>query len=136
MTNFKLVMTVIATVAMLVGGSIQSPAQNMSGTVVEHRVKFAKGKTSTTLPGKAKYGMSYVYYVGAPKGQRMSVQVKSNRGLVTFSLIAPDTQTIENAFLVKDWTGDLPQTGDYSIVVVMNNEKASNVPYTLEVAIR
>ena len=136
MTNFKRVLTAMALVALLVAGSIQSPAQNMSGTVVERRVKFAKGKTSITLRGKANYGMSYVYNVSARKGQRMSVQLKSDRGLVALSLIAPDARTVENAFLIKDWSGDLAQTGDYSIVVVMNDEKASNVPYSLEVTIR
>ncbi len=136
MTNFKRVITPMLLVALLVGGSLQTPAQNMGGTVVERRVKFAKGKTSVTLRGKAKYGMSYVYHVRAQKGQQMSVQLKSARGLVTLSLISPDTQTVENAFGTRDWSGELPQTGDYSIVVVMNDEKSANVPYALEITIR
>jgi hypothetical protein len=136
MINFKRVIIPMVLVALLVGGSPRTPAQNMSGTVVERRVKFAKGKTSVTLRGKARYAMSYVYNVRAQKGQHMSVQLKSARGLVTFSLTAPDTQTVENAFGTKDWSGDLSQTGDYSIVVVMNEEKGGNVPYVLAVTVK
>jgi len=65
MTNFKRAMTAVTFVALLVGPSIKSRAQNMGGTVVERRVKFAKGKSSATLSGTAKYGMSYVYNAGA-----------------------------------------------------------------------
>jgi hypothetical protein len=136
MHNFRRVVAAIALVSLVAGGIAQSSAQNMSGTVVERRVKFAKGKTSAVLRGRANYGMSYVYHVGAQRGQKMSVRLTSDRGLATFSLIAPDTQTVENGFGVRDWSGDLPQTGDYSIVVVMNEEKAANVPYALEVIIR
>lgn len=136
MDNFKRVITPMILVALLVGGSLQSPAQNMSVTVIERRVKFAKGQTSVALRGKARYAMSYVYHVRAQKGQHMSVRLNSDRGLVTFSLTAPDTQTVENAFGTRDWSGDLPQTGDYSIVLVMNDEKGGNVPYTLVVAIK
>jgi len=66
----------------------------------------------------------------------MSLQLSSSRGLVKFSLIAPSTDTINNAFLVTNWSGELPQSGDYSIVVVMNSERAGNVAYTLSVSIQ
>lgn len=136
MHNFKRVVTSIALVSLMAGGISTSSAQNMSGTVVERRVKFARGKTSATLRGRANYAMSYVYQVGAEKGQQMNVRLTSNRGLVTFSLIAPDSQTLDDAFGVRDWSGELPRTGDYSIVVVMNEKQAANVPYALEVTIR
>jgi hypothetical protein len=136
MNNFKRAVTAVAVLALLVGSSFRTPAQNMGGTVVTQRVKFARGKSSATLRGRAKYGMSYVYNIGARQGQYMTIQLKSDRGLVDFSLTAPDSQTVPNAFLVKDWSGDLAQSGDYAIVVVMNDESASNVAYVLEVSIK
>jgi hypothetical protein len=108
----------------------------MGGTVVERRVKFARGTHRASVPGRAKYGMSYVYKLGARAGQNMNVLLSSKNGLVTFSVIAPNDETIPGAFGVGTWSGELPQSGDYSIVVVMNTERAGSVPFTLDVTIQ
>lgn len=123
--------------AHLLSSISQILAQNMQHTVVKHRVKFEPGKTKAILRGKANYGMSYVYLVGARKEQTMEVHLTSKDSVVKFSLIAPEEEeSMDHAFLVSDWTGKLPRSGDYSIVVVMNEEAAANVAYALEVAIK
>ncbi len=118
-------------------GSIpRSFAQNMQHTVVERRVRFSRGQSKAILRGKANYAMSYVYIVRAGAGQNMELHLKSRDEAVRFSLIPPEeTQSMENAFLVSQWSGTLPQTGDYRIIVVMNEKELSKIRYTLEVAI-
>jgi hypothetical protein len=133
----KYIIIPLILLAHLPGSMPQIGAQNMKHTVVERRVKFAPGKTKAILRGKANYAMSYVYLVGARKDQTMEVHLNSKGSLAKFSITAPKaTESIEGAFLVSDWTGKLPESGDYTIVVVMNEEKAANVAYTLEVAIK
>jgi hypothetical protein len=123
--------------AYLMGSLPQILAQNMQHTVVERRVKFAPGKSKAILRGKANYAMSYVYLVGARKEQTMEVHLNSKGSIVKFSLIAPkETQSMDKAFLVSGWTGKLPASGEYSIVVVMNEKDTAKVAYTLEVAIK
>lgn len=113
-----------------------SYGQDMSGSVVKHRIRFAKGKSSATLSGKAKYAMSYVYDLGAQKDQTMNIHLTSPHNIVQFSLIRPDQETMEKGFLVTDWQGKLPQKGDYSIVLVMNDAKAKLIEYTLTVEVK
>lgn len=111
--------------------------QNMSNTVTERRVRFARGKSQTTIKGSARYARSYVYLLEARAGQQMSVELKSRNQLVKFSLIpAGESKSLSNAFLVSRWTGRLPSSGDCKIVVVMNEQSAGNVPYTLTISIR
>lgn len=131
----KVAMPAIFAVAVLCGGAQSAFAQNMQGTVVKKTVKFAKGKSQATIPGMAKYGMSYVFDLGASAGQTMEIGLAGKNSQLTFSLIAPDDETIEDAFSVSEWTGVLPQSGKYSIVVVMNDQKAASVPFSLKIRI-
>lgn len=111
-------------------------AQNMSGTVVTKEVKFAKGKHEASVTGRAKYGMSYVYRLGAKGGQTMDVTLKSNNRDLTFSIIGPDDETLEDAFGVTDFSGKLPANGKYSVVVVLNDPNAGSVFYSLTAGIK
>ena len=123
--------------AIIFGGATVVSAQNMEHTVVTKQVKFAKGKSKSTVTGSAKYGMSYVFELGAKEGQTMDLNLVGKNSQLTFSLAAPpDDDTIENAFGVTKWSGKLPKSGKYSIVVVMNDEYGGSVPYTLEVSIK
>jgi hypothetical protein len=133
-TNLKIIISVFFAFILLGGTSLVS-AQNMSHTVVEKEVKFARGKNSATYNGQAKYAMSYVYNLTAKKGQKMQIKLTGNNPELKFSLILPDEETMDDGFAVTDWTGTLPQSGKYSIVVVMNDENASRVPYKLWIKI-
>lgn len=117
------------------GGATEVPAQNMQNSVVTKQVKFARGQNKATLRGSARYAMSYVFNLRAKAGQTMEINLAGNNSELTFSLTSPDGETIEDAFGVKEWAGELPQSGNYSIVVVMNDESARSVPFTLGVKI-
>lgn len=121
---------------LLSGGVPLTPAQNMRHTVVERRVRFPRGRSKATVHGKARYGMSYVYLVRAKAGQSMGLRLNSRGRAATFSLFSPgEAHGDPKAFAVSQWSGALPQSGDYTIVVVMNERGLSNVRYTLEVTV-
>lgn len=118
------------------GSAFVVSAQNMSGTVTTKEIKFAKGKHEASVPGSARYGRSYVYTLGAKAGQTMDVSVTAKNRELTFSVIGPDDETLEGAFGVTEWSGTLPANGKYQVVVVMNDENASSVPFTLKAKIK
>lgn len=129
-------LAVLIAFAVIASGTTAVSAQNMSGTVVTKEVKFAKGKHEATIIGNAKYGMSYVYKLGANAGQTINVELAGKNPDLIFSLMAPlpDEDTIST--MVKTYNGKLPMDGKYMIVVVMNDEKARSVPFTLTVKIK
>ena len=59
---------------------------------------------------------------------------RTRPGLVRFTLAAGRTGTLKGVFRLDQWTGMLPETDDYSIVLVMNSESARSVPYKLRVS--
>lgn len=132
--NTGLAMAAMAFVFVL--GSTNAAAQNMSGTVTTKEIKFAKGKHEATVKGSARYARSYVYTLGAKEGQTMSVSVSAKDRELSFSVISPDGETIDGAFLVTQWSGSLPMNGRYRIVLVMNDENADAVPFTLKAKIK
>jgi hypothetical protein len=102
---------------------------------VERRVRLSRGKTRT-IRGKADSSTSYVYKLRGEKDSRLEARVSSEGGTATFSIVPPGAQTLENAAGVKEWTGALPETGEYSIVVAMSTSRDAEIPYTLELTIR
>lgn len=135
MKIFGYLMTAIVFVVVF-SSTMTVSAQNMQNTVVKKQVKFARGQHKATVRGTAKYAMSYVFDLGAKAGQTMTVRLNGKNSELSFSVIAPDEETMEGAFGVSDWSGELPQAGNYSVVVVMNDENAKSVPFTLEVEIK
>jgi hypothetical protein len=106
------------------------------------RVKFPKGRTTVILKGKTTGGPSesggmdpIAYHVRARKGQQMTLHLTSAKGNAVFGVYAPGMDLIEGAQGVKDWTGILPKTGDYEIIVFPEDE-ATDTNFTLELAIR
>jgi len=75
------------------------------------------------------------YHVRARKGQQMTLHLTSAKGNAIFGVYAPGMDLIEGAQSVKDWTGPLPKTGDYEIIVYPEDE-ATDTNFTLELAIR
>ena len=80
------------------------------------RVQFQRGASSTTVQGKASIALPDTYLVGARAGQVMTVQLTSQRKSVRFLVMSPKTTSLiaDNA---RSWTGTLPETGDYHIIV-------------------
>ncbi|PWT80369.1 MAG: hypothetical protein C5B44_05390 [Acidobacteria bacterium] len=100
------------------------------------RVKFARGRTTAVLKGAVVRGTQDRYILGARAGQSMIVHVTSREKNAVFTILGPDGSALagtEEGVDATDWTGELPLSGDYSIVV---SASRGNATYTLEVTIR
>jgi hypothetical protein len=80
------------------------------------RVQFKRGSSSATVQGKVSIALPDQYLVGASAGQVMSVQLTSAQKSVRFLLMSPKSTSLiaDNA---RNWTGTLPESGDYHIIV-------------------
>ena len=104
------------------------------GTSVVRRIKFARGRTTTVERGSVHRGLSHDYLLKAGAGQTMSVHLVA-RGGVCFDLYTPRLQD-QLANCSKDWSGELPRSGDYRINVLPDTTTERNISYTLEVTVR
>ena len=80
------------------------------------RVQFKRGSSSATVKGKVSIALPDQYLLGARAGQTMSVQLTSPQKSVRFLVMSPISTSLiaDNA---RSWTGTLPETGDYHIIV-------------------
>ena len=100
------------------------------------RVKFARGRTTAVLKGAVVRGTNDRYLLGAREGQTMIVHITSVEKNAVFYVVGPDGAGLagaEDGADISDWTGALPTSGDYSIVV---SPTRGNTTYTLEITIR
>src|SRR2546421_2008793 len=104
------------------------------GTSIVTRIKFARGRTTTVERGSVHRGMSHDYLLKASAGQTMSVHLVA-RGGVCFDLYTPGLSDSLTQ-CSKDWSGDLPRSGDYRINVLPDTTTERSIPYTLEVTVR
>lgn len=96
------------------------------------RVQFSRGASSTTLQGKVSIALPDTLIVGARAGQVMSVQLTSPRSSVRFMLMTART-TMSLADNTRSWTGTLPETGDYLILIEAD---AKSTPYSMTISIK
>lgn len=104
-------------------------------TVTTRPLVFPKGKPTVERSGRANYAHSYVWVFRGEKDRNVEIRVTSPDGRVQFSLTSDKTGTVKGAFLRNEWTGTLPGTGQYHIVLVMNDDSARAVPYKLRVTL-
>ncbi len=103
---------------------------------IRKRLKFAKGKSSATVSGAVIRGDRDTYIVGAREGQTMRVRITSLEKNAVFQIEGADGNYLPDAGEEDDatnWTGDLPQTGDYEIIV---GGTRGNASYKLTVSIK
>jgi len=98
-------------------------------------VQFEKGRTTAVLKGTADNAHGYTYMLVAKAGQTMTVHVTSSAGAAIFSITAP-SGAVEGALEVKDWSGALPDTGQYLIAVWNKRKGGRAIPFTIEITIR
>ena len=106
------------------------------------RVKFPPGRTTVVLKGRTTGGPSESggmdpvgYILRAKKGQTMTLHLTSAKKNAVFGLYAPGMDLVEGAQTVSDWSGELPKSGDYEIIVFPEDEK-TNTTFTLEITVR
>jgi hypothetical protein len=107
--------------------------QAQKGTSVVRRVNFPRGRTTAILRGAVRRGVSHDYLLRAREGQGMTVHLTAS-GDASFSILSPNGNSL--ADFVSDWSGELPESGDYRINVLPPTRNSNPAQYTLEVTIR
>jgi uncharacterized protein YceK len=112
-----------------------------SNTRNGERIRFAPGKSSAIVGGKISSGDEKTYLIGARAGQMMSLEITEGgaNNDVIFYIIAPDNSLPmgsagESAEYDAFWSGKLPKSGDYKIVLGAIESK--NVNFKMSVEIR
>jgi hypothetical protein len=104
---------------------------------VKQKVRFARGSSSTTISGAVVRGDRDRYYVGANKGQTMSVKITSLEDNAVFQVFLPGEQEALSGAGEEDdatnWSGELPDDAEYVIVV---GGTRGNATYKLTVSIK
>ncbi|MEG4584434.1 hypothetical protein QUA54_04170 [Microcoleus sp. MOSTC5] len=106
----------------------EKPAILMSQQPQE--IQFKRGASSAEVKGGVARGEVMIYLISAKEGQTMNVEIQSVEGNAVFKVVAPNTNAVAEG--EKSWSGELPQTGKYQIVVGTERGGAS---YTLSVSI-
>ena len=104
------------------------------GRSIVKRIKFARGRTTAVEKGSVRRGISHDYLLKARAGQTMTVHLATSGG-VNFSIFSPGFREIL-ADGATDWSGELPQSGDYRINVLPDVTTERSIPFTLEVTVR
>lgn len=106
------------------------------------RVKFPPGRTTVVLKGRTTGGPSesggmdpIAYQLRARKGQTMIVHLTSAKKNAVFGIYAPGMEPMDTGQNRTDWTGTLPKTGVYEIIVFPEDEM-TNTTFTLEITVR
>ena len=103
---------------------------------VTHRIHFPRGSTAITLHGTVVRGDRDTYVLRARAQQTMRVRLTSLEQNAVFQLYQPGKHaTVQGAGEGEDatvWSGTVPVTGDYTIVV---GATRGNTSYTLAVSI-
>ena len=96
------------------------------------RLQFKRGSSTTTVQGKVSIALPDTFLLGARAGQVMTVQLTAPRKAVNFMVMSSKTTTLL-ASNTRSWSGTLPETGDYHIIV---DGDAKATIYTMTVTIK
>ena len=103
---------------------------------VKKKIQFARGASSATVEGAVIRGDRDRYYLGAKKGQTMSVKITSEEDNAVFQLYLPGEEEAlpgaGDSDDAKNWSGELPRDAEYVIVV---GGTRGNASYKLTVSI-
>jgi hypothetical protein len=116
--------------ALLLLTTVTAPAAAQSDRT--RRIRFARGRTTKVINDAVVRGTRDRYLLRAGAGQTLIVHITSLENNAVFDIGAPGgRRTIAQES--TDWTGELPRSGDYIIVV---GGTRGNATYTLEVTVR
>ena len=97
--------------------------------VIPKQIRLGRGRTTAVIKDTIRICTSHEYTLRARAGQTMSVNLAAGRH-TGLTLTSPSGEALLDGG--KDWSGELPETGDYVISIGTDATAA----YTLEVTIR
>jgi hypothetical protein len=95
------------------------------------RIQFPRGAIGTVVRDSVVRGERTIYLLRAQRGQIMRLSLTSLEQNAVFDVQAPNGQYLQEE--TTSFRGELPQTGDYSVIV---SGTRGNASYRLEVTIR
>ncbi len=95
---------------------------------INKQIRFATGRSSTTVRDTIRLCTSHEYFLKARAGQRMTVRLVTGRK-TSFTIYTTNMRLSDGA---KNWSGELEETGEYQISIGTD----ATARYTLEVTIR
>lgn len=95
------------------------------------RIRFQRGATSATIQTSVVRGTRDTYLLSANRRQRMTVSITSLEKNAVFDIKDPNGKIIKQE--VTNWSGVLPSSGDYRIIV---GGTRGNANYRMRVSVR
>lgn len=105
---------------------MQCPRMDMT---IQKRIRFAPGRTTAVARDTIRLCTSHEYRLRARAGQTMSVHLATG-DRTSFTLHTPTGTRPADG--VNDWSGELPETGVYTVSIGTD----TTTRYALEVTIR
>ena len=97
------------------------------------RIEFAHGATSSTLRGSLTGLQQMEYALTARSGQRLTLRLTASpAGTLALKLYNPSVQEVP----LHNFSATLPQSGDYTIVILRTSNRSGSSSYKLRVTIR
>lgn len=115
------------------GATAAATAAQCRGTdrIIPRQIRFPRGRTTAVIKDTIRLCTGHEYRLRARAGQTMAVHLATGNR-TSFTVNTPAGDTPEGADGVKDWSGELSETGDY----IINIGTDATAAYTLEVTIR
>lgn len=105
---------------------------NLEAGTAWERVEFASKKTQKTLKYRLKPGEGKIYIAHLNKNQVLQVRLKSPQGSSLLSIYTQKAQSLLEDSPKNRWSGRLPDSGDYQVVVVSKFSRPFDYELTLE----
>lgn len=121
----------------LTGCAVGALAQG-GGKAEPLRIQLKPGSSSTVISDSIKNDQQAEYVLAAKKGQRLIMKLTSvPRRSAVFDLTAPDHADLGLEYDANyDFSGVLPVTGDYLIIVVRPTSSPGKASYKLSISVR
>ena len=124
--------SVAVSVALAAAGVLTAQVQH--GYTIDKRISFKKGQISTSVKGAISNPQEgHAYIVRARKGQTLTARLSSGKKDAGFFVLTPEGMMIEEEMFVCDWSGEIPASGDYRIIVSTQSKGAAR--YVLQIQI-
>jgi len=108
------------------------------GKAEPNRIEFKRGTTSTIISGTVRGDEEAEYVLAAKKGQRLIIKLTSfPTRSSSFEILAPDNDAPRFEYhAIYNYSGTLPRTGDYLIIVSQPPESRGTSRHKLTVSIQ
>ena len=97
----------------------------------QERIRFAPGANSATIQTSVIRGTRDTFLVAAKRRQRLSVNITSLEKNAVFDIQGPNGELLKQE--ATSWSGVLPATGDYRVIV---GGTRGNASYRLRVSVK